>query len=225
MQRLCSLISGGKDSIYATYIALLNSRDIVCALSMIPKSDSWMFHVPFINQIDIFQEATNIPLIKIETSGKKEEELKELKRGLLLAKQKYKIDGIITGAIASEYQRMRINMICNELNLDVFSPLWHKSYVNLLKEESNILEFTIVKIAGEGLKKEWLGKVVKEDIVEEILNSKIINPVFEGGEAETLSLNAPFFKKKIKITNQKIIAEGPYNYSLKGTLTLVDKHE
>ena len=223
MERLCSLISGGKDSVYATTLAKLSGNKISCGLCIIPKDDSWMFHIPFTKHIETIEKALNFPILKIKTEGKKEEELEDLKEGLTILKEKYRITGVVTGAIASEYQRMRINKICDKLGLTVYSPLWHKDYKQLLLEESQYLDFTIVKIAGEGLKKEWLGKIVKDDIVIEILNSKIINPVFEGGEAETLVLNAPIFKKRIVLKDKRIVENSDYDIDLHAKLELEDK--
>ena len=63
---------------------------------------------------------------------------------------------------------------------------------------------------SEGLKHKILGKIIKEKEVEEILKVKLINPVFEGGEAETFCINAPIYKKKIKVENQEIVRTNEY---------------
>ncbi len=223
MERLCALISGGKDSVYATTLAKISGRKISCGLCLVPKEDSWMFHIPFTKNIETIEKVLDFPILKIKTEGKKEEELNDLKEGLTILKEKYRITGVVTGAISSEYQRMRINKVCQELGLTNYSPLWHKDYKQLLLEESQYLDFTIVKIAGEGLKKEWLGRTVKDDIVVDILNSELINPVFEGGEAETLVLDAPIFKKKIVLKNKQIIEHSEYDIELKARLELEEK--
>ena len=50
------------------------------------------------------------------------------------AKEKYQIEGIVTGAVASTYQASRIKKICDELNLECLNPLWQIDQIQLLKE-------------------------------------------------------------------------------------------
>ena len=57
--------------------------------------------------------------------------------------KKYKIEGIVTGALHSEYQASRIQKICDNLKIKCINPLWHKEeipYLNeLLKENFKII--------------------------------------------------------------------------------------
>jgi diphthine-ammonia ligase len=72
------------------------------------------------------------------------------------------------------------------------------------------IKFCLVKIAAEGLTKEWLGKEITQREVNMLLelNKKIgFNVAGEGGEYESLALDAPFFKKKIVILKSRIEQE------------------
>jgi len=132
--RLAILFSGGKDSTYAAYLASKEHK-IVCLLSMISKNpDSYMFHTPNINLTTIQAKVMNLPLLTQSTSGEKEIEVKELKRLVQAAKRKYKIEGVVTGAIKSTYQATRIQKVCHELNLWCFNPLWQKDEITHLKD-------------------------------------------------------------------------------------------
>jgi len=98
---------------------------------MLPqREDSWMFHFPNIHLTDLFAEAVGIPLVKAGTTGVKETELEDLKK--LLAT--LDIEGVVSGAISSQYQRKRIDRICQELNLRSIAPLWQEDPLELLKE-------------------------------------------------------------------------------------------
>ncbi|MEA3255567.1 MAG: diphthine--ammonia ligase, partial [Candidatus Altiarchaeota archaeon] len=109
--KLAALTSGGKDSLYAIYLAKKKGGDIKYLLSMKPQSsESYMFHHPNIELTGLQAELMEIPLITEETEGVKEEELKDLKR--LISRVKDDVDGVLTGAIASNYQRERIDKIC-----------------------------------------------------------------------------------------------------------------
>ena len=71
-------------------------------------------------------------------------------------------------------------------------------------------KFIITKVACEGLDKSWLGRVVTEKDVDRLvkLNEKIgLNVAGEGGEFESLVLDGPMFKKKIKIVESEIKEE------------------
>ena len=127
--KLALLLSGGKDSVYAGYLAKnVFKHDLVCAISIISENKhSYMFHTPSIEKTEKQSKVMNLPLIIQKTSGRKEIELKDLETALKKAKQKYKIHGVITGAIQSVYQSSRIQKICNKLNLECFNPLWQTS--------------------------------------------------------------------------------------------------
>ena len=100
--KVAALFSGGKDSIFATYIAEQYGWNVTHLVSLIPDNkNSWMFHSVNIHLTDLLAEAIGIPLIKKATNGKKEEELTDLKNIL----KNLNIDGVISGAIVSEYQR------------------------------------------------------------------------------------------------------------------------
>lgn len=210
--RLAALISSGKDSLYATYIMKKRNYEISCLVSLNSKNpDSYMFHTPTIDLVKQQSQLMQIPLIEQKTAGKKEDELKDLEKALNLAKKSYKIEGVITGAIFSNYQRDRIEKICDKLGLKIFSPLWHVKDIdymqNLIKDNFKVI---ITKIAAEGFTKDFLGKEINEDMLNRLIkiNEKCkINIHGEGGEYETLVLNCPLFKEELKIKETKIEME------------------
>ena len=84
-----------------------------------------------------------------KTQGVKEEELVDLKEVLQHSKEKYGIEGIVTGALASVYQAVRIQTVCDDLNLWCFNPLWQLPQKTLLRELlSNNIESIITGVAG-----------------------------------------------------------------------------
>ncbi|MEA3254870.1 MAG: diphthine--ammonia ligase, partial [Candidatus Altiarchaeota archaeon] len=135
------------------------------------------------------------------TEGVKEEELKDLKR--LISRVKDDVDGVLTGAIASNYQRERIDRICRGFDLESISPLWHinpeRYWRDLLNADFKIM---VTAVSAEGLDEHWLGRIIDEKRVDELkeLHKRFrIHLAFEGGEAETLVLYCPMFKKEIKV--------------------------
>lgn len=207
--RVAVLASGGKDSALALHRVLKEGYDVKYLVSMLPlREDSWMFHYPNIQLMDLFAEAVGIPLVKAETSGVKEREVEDLKR--LVAT--LDIEGIVSGAIASNYQKTRIENICKQLRLKCITPLWHESPYKMLEEILDLnFEVIITGVCAYGFTEEWLGRKIEEATVVDLmeLNRKYgISLVGEGGEYETLVLDAPFFKKRITITESERVWKG-----------------
>jgi len=202
------LYSSGKDSNYALYLMNQKGFKTSCLITLISENkDSYMFHTPAINLVKLQSESLEIPLIEFKTKGIKEKELVDLKKAIKIAIEKYQINGIVTGALYSTYQRNRIEKICKELKLTTFSPLWHMNQAEYMKELiKNKFKFIFTSIAAEGLDKSWLGKVIELEDVKKLikLQKKIgLHPAGEGGEFETLVLNMPLFQKEIKIKSKK----------------------
>ena len=206
--RLGVLYSGGKDSNYALF---KEKSNVVCLISVISKNkESFMFHTPNIHMVELQAEAIGLPLLQKITEGKKEEELEDLKAVIKEAKEKFQLDGIVTGAIESKYQADRIQKICDDLKLKCVNPLWYKDQEELLNElvEHNF-KVIISGVFAYGLDKSLLGKELDRNMIEKLVSLKEkykINPAGEGGEIETTVLDAPFFKKRIEILESEIKA-------------------
>jgi diphthine-ammonia ligase len=214
--RLAALVTGGKDSILALYRAQKMGHSIEVLGTMVPeRSDSYMFHYPNIHLTDLVAEALEIPLKKASTSGIKEKELDDLKK--LLAT--LNVDGVVTGAIESTYQKNRIDRLCDELGLESIAPLWHNDPFDLMSELIDIkFKVIIVGVYAYGLDQTWLGKEITSESLAKLveLNEKFqISLVGEGGEYESLVLDAPIFKKRIEILE----AEASYENN-SGNLTI-----
>jgi predicted ATP pyrophosphatase (TIGR00289 family) len=198
--RVAVLATGGKDSTLALYRVLKEGYEVKYVVGMIPqREDSWMFHYPNMHLIDLFAEAVGIPLAKAETSGIKESELEDL-RTLL---GKLDVEGLVSGAIASSYQKTRIENICKQLKLECIMPLWQEDQLKILKEILSLkFEAIITGVYAYGFSREWLGRKIDEATVEDLLrlNKQYgVSLAGEGGEYETFVVDAPFFKKRIKI--------------------------
>lgn len=207
---LALLFSGGKDSTYAGYLAKKHKHKISCLISIHSiNQDSFMFHTPSINQTITQAKSMEIPIIIKKTRGIKEVELKDLESAIKEAKSKYKIEGIITGAVESIYQASRIQKIADKLSLEIFNPLWQKNQIELLEDLiKNKFHVIITGVAAYPLGNEYIGrKIDKKFIVdiEKLHKTYKINPAGEGGEFETFVLNCPLFKKPLKIESKKIV--------------------
>jgi diphthine-ammonia ligase len=203
--KVAVLFSGGKDSTFAVWLASSFGWDVKSLLAMLPLSDSsYMFHKPNVEWTPLQAEAMDLPLIMQRSSGDKLSELDDLKSLI----QSIDIDGVITGAIGSEYQKEKVDIICEELGLKSFSPLWHKEGEILLRELVDAgFEVIITSVSAEGFDENWLGRKIDSKCIDELLElgkKHRISIVGEGGEMETFVLNAPLFKKRLEIiTSEK----------------------
>ena len=214
--KIAALFTGGKDS---TYSAFLSSKtdELVCLMNMYSENkDSYMFHTVGSALLEMQADSMSLPLERHRTEGVKEEELSDLREFISEIKEKYGIEGVVSGAMASEYQYNRINSILNELSLKSITPLWHADvgeYMkNLIKDGFHAI---IVSVSADGLESKWLGKEINEDSLEELseLSRKYrFHLGFEGGEAETAVLDGPNFRYRIGINESKVIDEGQKHY-------------
>ncbi|KAL6989050.1 diphthine--ammonia ligase, partial [Sarracenia purpurea var. burkii] len=108
------------------------------------------------------------------------------------------ITAVSSGAIASDYQRLRVENVCSRLGLISLAYLWKQDQSLLLREmiTKEIVAIT-VKVAAIGLNpREHLGKEIAhmETYLHKLKELYGINVCGEGGEYETLTLDCPLFK-------------------------------
>ena len=195
--RVAVLYSGGKDSNYALYWALKQGFEVKYLVSMVSESDeSYMYHVPNIHLTELQAKAVGIPLVKGFTGGEKEKEVEDMKAVL----EGLKIEGVVAGALASEYQKKRVDRVAKELGLKSFAPAWHRDPVDYMRELIEIFDIVMVGTAAYGLDERWLGRRIDEKALEELikLHEKYrIHVAGEGGEFETFVRDASFFRARI----------------------------
>ncbi len=208
--RLAALISGGKDSSFAIYRALKEGHIVTDLVTIVPSNeDSYMFHSANIHLTGLISEACGIPLTSVASSGEKEKELDDLKEAL----SRVKVEGVAVGAIASEYQASRVQRICDELGLSMYAPLWHNEPESLLREMTGLMDIRMVKVAAGGMDGSWLGRRFDEKLIEDLLalNRKYrVHIAGEGGEYETLVLDAPYYKKRINLIETEMVWRGDH---------------
>ena len=217
--KLGILFSGGKDSTYSAWLAKEFGYELTCLISIFSKNpESYMFHTPSIKQVKKQAQIMEIPLIIQKTKGEKEEELKDLEKAIQKAIKKYKIEGIVTGAIQSIYQSSRIQKICDKLNLECFNPLWQKNEEEYLAELiQNKFKTILTGVSAYPLDESFLGKEINSEFINELkkISKKYkINPAGEGGEFETFVLNCPLFKKEFNIINKRISSTGENSWKM-----------
>ncbi|MBT7706176.1 diphthine--ammonia ligase [archaeon] len=211
--KLGVLFSGGKDSAYAALLAKRAGHSLSCFLSIQSKNEnSFMFHTPAIELTKKQAGLCGVPFLLRETEGRKELELMDLEELIKDAIKRYKIEGIVTGAVESVYQASRIQEICNNLGIECFNPLWQMDQWELLdkliKEGFDII---IVGVFAYPFDDKMIGRKIDKSFLDElrVVHKKLgINPAGEGGEFESLVVNCPLFSKELSIKEIKAVGEG-----------------
>jgi predicted ATP pyrophosphatase (TIGR00289 family) len=151
-------------------------------------------------------------IIDYSSSTKTDDEVLLFKKLMKNAINDFKIDGIVHGGIMSQFQKSQFEIVCNDLHLNLISPLWHqdasKYMTSLLDDDFKII---ICSTTTDGLDDGWLGKEITFDNLKSLenLSKKFqFNLNFEGGEAETFVINCPIFEKQVKIIKSKKIWDG-----------------
>jgi ABC transporter with metal-binding/Fe-S-binding domain ATP-binding protein len=204
--RLASLYSGGKDSTFACMLMQGQGHEVPTLVTIRPENPaSPIFHAINLDMVPLLAQAMDKELRVVPSRGEEAEDLEALRTAL----EGLEVDGIITGAIASDYQWDRINGVCEGLGLRVFSPLWRKDQGMLLRDMvEGGLTAVLVGTFAEGLDQSWLGRPLDSAAVDMMLRTAQkwrLNPSGEGGEYETLTLDSPLHKRPLRILESRII--------------------
>jgi diphthine-ammonia ligase len=214
--KVAALFSGGKDSTYSAWLA--SKKDtLACLVTLFPRSEmSYMFHYPNLRWTSLQASALGVPQVTGTTEGVKEEELSDLERTLGEAKSSYGIEGVYTGALASVYQKTRVEKICLNLGLECVSPLWGvdpEAHLRRLVSDGFIV--MVVSVSALGLDQSWLGRILDDDSIGELvdLGRKFRFHVgLEGGEGETFVLDSPAFAQRIEVRSAEKHWKGDSGY-------------
>ncbi|CAG8498267.1 10710_t:CDS:10 [Ambispora leptoticha] len=251
--KIVALISGGKDSCFNMLHCVANGHEIVALANLKPPDnkdkdelDSYLYQTVGHDAIQYYADCMNLPLYRREilgapliidsdycsiTSGDETEDLYELLNDI---KEKHNdIQGVSVGAILSNYQRVRVENVCNRLGLISLAYLWRRDQKELLKEmiEARV-DAILIKVAAIGLKPLHLGKSISE-MYQHLcyLNEKYdVHVCGEGGEYETFTLNCPLFSKRIVVEETETIihsddAYAPVAYLRLKKVSLQEKQE
>ncbi|MDI9642986.1 MAG: TIGR00289 family protein [Archaeoglobaceae archaeon] len=224
--KIAVLTSGGKDSILALHrivkSGVVSLKDVVLVGAYPKNPESYMFHTVNLHMLEAIAKCLDLPLEKIFVSGEEEKEVSELEKGL----SDLKIDGICVGAIASKYQYMRVEKICKNLGLRLFAPLWGEEPEKILNEIATNFEAIIVSVSAMGLDESFLGRRIDERLIgdlKKVSKRYGVNLAGEGGEYESLVLNAPLFKKRLVLKRLEKFWQGSSGVAIVKDYEIVDR--
>lgn len=205
-----ALVSGGKDSVYAAYLADSQGWPVDELVTLRPEDpESMMFHTPNLDLVALQAKAWGRDHRAVVVHGRDERgELDALERALRGDR-----GPVVAGAIASSYQWARLLRIADRVGRRVYAPLWRKDPGRVVREEISAgLDIRMVHLSADPLPAEWIGARLDERLLAEIeLRSdggRRLNVAGEGGEYETLVVDAPFFSSRLEVDEARTTVTG-----------------
>lgn len=242
--KFVALISGGKDSFYNIAHCIKNGHELSALANLLPEDrdevDSFMFQTVGHNVIAKYLECLSVPLyrrvltrgstyVQLEYEPTPNDEIEDLYELLKEVKEAHPdIEGVSCGAILSHYQRTRVENVCERLGLTALAYLWQRDQSELVQEMCAYgLDARIIKVAALGLNQTHLGQSLAQlsPLLHKLNTMYEVHIAGEGGEFETLVMDAPFFKKKLAITKSEVVALSSDTWHLKVEVEIHDKEE
>ncbi|KDQ64620.1 hypothetical protein JAAARDRAFT_118085 [Jaapia argillacea MUCL 33604] len=244
------LLSGGKDSCFNLVHCHKNGHELVAAASLGPEHgkeelDSYLYQTVGQDAVQFVAQALEVPLYRKVISGAaveqgseyggrdagdgggvKGDETEDLFDLLVQVKATHPdIEGVSVGAILSNYQRVRVEHVCRRLSLTPLCYLWQRDQGELLAEMVDAgMEAILIKVAGIGLTTKHLGKTLGE-MQPTLIN---LNNLYgshicgEGGEYESLTLDCPLFKHRIRLTETETVIHSDNDFATVAFLRIKD---
>ncbi len=205
-----ALVSGGKDSIFSAYLADTQGWTVDELLVLRPEDpDSWMFHTPNLPLVALQAEAWGKRCRSEPVVGRDEADEAEALRAALASDR----GPVVAGAIASSYQWSRLVRIADEVHRRVYTPLWGKEGSTVVRAEIDAgLDIRMIHLSAEPLTEELLGLRLDLPLLAELERRsrelRRFHSAGEGGEFETLVVDAPFFQRRIVLDETHIERRG-----------------
>ncbi|WIA09297.1 hypothetical protein OEZ85_008704 [Tetradesmus obliquus] len=214
--KVVALVSGGKDSCFSMHLCGVHGHQVVALANLLPPDsntdelDSYMYQTVGHQLVAAYAACTGLPLYRRRIHGASTaqglsysctagDEVEDLTAMLAFVKERHPdVQGVASGAIASDYQRLRVESVCSRLGLVSLGYLWHQPQDQLLSDMiANNIEAVLVKVAAIGLDPhKHLGKSIRQmqPLLRSLRDRFGCNVCGEGGEYETLTLDCPAFR-------------------------------
>lgn len=187
-----ALFSGGKDSLYAVYLAEKQEVTVDHLLTLLPTLPWPSPHAENMDALKILAESMgkHYTIVDFKRENAFIEALKSLE-----------VDALVAGDINVEAHLAGLKDVCNKTGLELLEPIYGRDTSELFSEIFGLgFKALITGVNLKYLGEEWLGFVISKESGAEFL-SKIgsIDPLGENGEFHTLVLECPLYAKPFKV--------------------------
>lgn len=200
-----ALFSGGKDSLYAMYLAEKQGVNVNHLITLLPTLPWPSPHAENIGALKILAKSMGKSHVIVDF--KKDNALIETLKNL-------EIDALIAGDINVEAHLTGLKDVCEKTGLELIEPIYSRDTTELFHEIFGLgFKALITGVNLRFLEEKWLKFVISEETsVEFLSNIGDIDPLGENGEFHTLVLECPLYTKpfKIKSFEKKIAKDMAY---------------
>ena len=230
--KVAIMFSGGKDSTFAIDYALEEGWDIKYLISIKPnRTDCYLFHYATVEHTKDLAKILEIPHILEKCTIADPEKEAQIVRKIVEKQQKTTpVNAVVLGGTGLQETQLRsIQYALRPLGIEVFASHSGEEHDLIIDNMLNKgYEIMITQVASDGLMP-WLGKKLTKENFKELKRDSVMYKFhigFEGGYADTLVLDGPILKKKLKIDSFEKVVEDQYSGHIKiNKLRILDKEE
>ncbi|AMQ19210.1 PAB0415 family putative ATP pyrophosphatase [Thermococcus peptonophilus] len=190
MGRGVAFFSGGKDGLYALYLAEREGIDVPYLLTL-KTSIGLSPHWENFEALKVLADAVGKELLTFD--------MKEGSDALAEFIGSLGVDYLIAGDVYLEDHLGWVKLLAEKARVKSLEPLWGRNTRELAEEMLGAdFEWAIIAVDREKLGREWLGYIFRSvDDLEDFLSANPhVDPVGEAGEFHTVVLEAPFFEER-----------------------------
>ncbi|MCW4016133.1 MAG: diphthine--ammonia ligase [Candidatus Bathyarchaeota archaeon] len=189
-----ALFSGGKDSLYALYLAERQGVTVDHLITLLPTLPWPSPHAENIEALKLLAKSMGkqLTIVDFQKEGAFTETLKSLE-----------VDALIAGDINVEAHLAGLTDVCTKTGLELLEPIYGKNTSELFDEIFGLgFKALITGVDLRYMSEEWLGFVISEESGDDFL-SKIgsVDPLGEHGEFHTLVLECPLYSKPFSVAS------------------------
>lgn len=186
-----ALFSGGKDSLYALYLAEKQGINVDHLITLLPTLPWPSPHGENVEALKLLAESMDkhLTIVDFQRKGAFIEALKNLE-----------VDALIAGDINVEAHLKGLEDVCDKVGLELIEPIYGKNTSELFNEIFNLgFKALITGVNLDYMDEKWLGFIISKETSPEFL-PKIgdVDPLGENGEFHTLVLECPLYAKSFE---------------------------
>jgi len=100
----------------------------------------------------------------------------------------------------------RVETVCDEFGVESYAPLWGSNPEEALREVAREFGVMVTAVAADGMDETWLGRMLDDEAVEELValsEKRGVHPMGEGGEFETLAVAGSHMDGRLSVEYEK----------------------
>ena len=200
------LFSGGKDSLYAIYLAEKEGVKVEHLICLIPSFPVPSPHAENLEAIKFIAKSMRRKLTIIDLHDGADEFISVLRS--------LNVDILVAGDVCIEEHKSWLEKICNEANVNLLEPLFGRDTTKLFKEIFNSgFKAVIIGVDTRYLEEEWLGFTLNKETAADFLSRVgYADPLGENGEYHTLVTNCPLYPKPLRTNPAKKVTADNITY-------------